>query len=226
MQNLIVAVMLSLALALTAGPASASPADSTPAEVGRKDGDGYILCVEELGPDEWVMRQWDEDGPSCRFALPLDGVFVRLDYGEMLVTPHEGVSTECIARVYTAGAPFEVIGDGAHLIASENIVDVVVQKGTTYILSKEGKTDVISCERAQNPSCVKRGFLLLEGDLLGLESNGDLCVWEDSSGQDLRYTKGGCNAAAGYPKPSWPGLAAFLLTALWLLRRRKKRPPK
>jgi len=223
MRILIPAIMLGLALNLPVGQVSASP---RPSRGGMKNGDNdYELCVETLvDGEEWVMRQWQEDGASCRFSIPPFGVMVRLDYGEMLITQSEGIITQGIARVYTDGMPFRVIGDQVHLVSSNDIVDLVVEDGLTIILSQEGEASVVSCEQSLDPACVRRGYYLLKGHLLALKSNGALYAWEDEECQDIRPNADGCNASAGNGVPGTPPLITFLcLTAMWLWRRQRKR---
>jgi hypothetical protein len=212
MRNLIAAAMLGLALTFSVGHAGASPSPENGED---------ILCVEQLGDEKWLISQWAENGDPCRFSIPPYGVMVRLDYGEMEISPSEGVFTYGLARVYTAGMPFRVIGDQVHTISSNDIVDVEVGDGLTIILSKEGESSVVSCGESPDPDCVRRGFYLLEGHLLALKSNGALYAWEDESGKSIDPTNRGCNAAAkGGARVK---LLFIILTVLWLLRRRKKR---
>jgi len=217
--------MLSLALSLPVGPVGASPRENemTPKN-GGENGDDYISCVEELViGEEWVVRQWQDNGAACRFSVPPYGVMVRVDYGEMFVTPSEGIFEYGTARVYTAGIPFRVVGDQSHLISSNDIVDLVVEDGLTSILSEEGETSVISCEMSLDPNCVRRGFYLMKGHFLVLESNGAVYAWEDENYQDIIPTDSGCNASAGNEGPGPSSLLTFLcLTALWLWRRRSR----
>ncbi len=222
MRNAIATFMLGLALSLPVGQASASP---QPSDAGVQNGDNdYVLCVEQLGEEEWLVHQWVEDGAPCRFSIPPYGVMVRLDYGEMIITPSEGMIEHGTARVYTAGMPFRVIGDQAHLVSSNDIVDLVVEDGLTVILSKEGEASVVSCEMSLDPNCVRRGYYLLEGHLLALKSNGALYAWEDEECRDISPKSSGCNAAAGYGGPGPLSLLGFLfLTASWFWRRRSRR---
>lgn len=221
MRNLLATVMLGLALTFSVGHASASP---HPSSDEMKNGDDYVLCVEQLGEEEWLMSQWVEDGASCRFSIPPYGVMVRLDYGEMSITPSEGIITQGVARVYTAGMPFRVIGDQVHLVSSNDIVDLIVEDDLTIILSKEGEASVVSCEQSLDPNCVRRGYYLLEGHLLALKSNGALYAWEDEECRDIRPKADGCNASTGNGVQGTPPLITFLfLTALWLWRRQRKR---
>ncbi len=221
MRNLIAAVMLGLVLTLPVMHASASP---RPKRSGMKNGDDYIICVEQLGDEKWLMSQWVEDGAPCRFSIPPYGVMVRLDYGEMVITPSEGIFTHGLARVYTAGMPFRVLGDQVHTISSSDIVDIEVGDGLTIILSQKGMTSVVSCGESPDPNCVNRGYYLLEGHLLALKSNGALYAWEDEKFRDIRPDQGGCNVAKGLGLNWSLHLLTFvILTAMWLLRRRKKR---
>lgn len=221
MRNSIAAVMLGLVLTLPVMHASASP---RPKRGGMKNGDNYIICVEQLGDEEWLMSQWVENGAPCRFSIPPYGVMVRLDYGEMIITPSEGIFTHGLARVYTAGMPFRVLGDQVHTVSSSDIVDIEVGDGLTIILSQEGMTSVVSCGESPDPNCVKRGYYLLEGHLLALKSNGALYAWEDENCRDIRPDPGGCNVAKGLGLNwSLSFLTFIIFTAMWLLRRCKKR---
>ncbi|MBD3156869.1 hypothetical protein GF369_03500 [Candidatus Peregrinibacteria bacterium] len=186
-----------------------------------KDGGGSASqCQEELPDGKWRMVMTGEEDKPCNLNFN-NGVFIRLWEGEIVTTESEGNFMRGIVRVYTSGLPYRLIGDERHLIEPNATADIVVKDNFTHILSKEGRTSVIACELSEDEACMRRGFALLEGDMITLQRDGQLYAWEDAEGHDLTMKSGGCSVSKGRPPCLWVILA--LWTLMWLRRRSVKR---
>lgn len=183
----------------------------------RPNEDDRPSCVEMVGEDEYFLSNPEGAEFDCLFLANEAGTLIRLRQGEMVVTRETGILMRGTARIYTAGIPFSIIGDQVHLIDPDNVLDVIVEGNLTYILSKEGCTDVIGCYENEGRS---KSFFLEQGDLLVLYRSGSVYAWEDAEGNSR--VSDGC--AQGHSKNA-RGLFWFLpFTAvlLWLRRRSPK----
>ncbi|MBA4336439.1 hypothetical protein C0416_01520 [bacterium] len=180
-----------------------------------------IDCMELL-PDGTVRMVMTGDEPSpCRLGYA-SGLMLRLDKGYFVTSETEGILTQGLLRAYTSGIPYRIIGDSRHLVEPNATADIVVEENFTHVLSKEGETSVIACEMSEDPACIKRGFLLLEGDMITLQRDGQVYAWENSQGDDLSLKEqGGCSTGKGRTSSPWIMMALFW-TLMWL-RRRKPR---
>ena len=179
-----------------------------------KDGGGSAAdqCAQEFPKGLWHMTMEGDEEAPCSLNLP-NGVFIRLWKGEIVTTETEGDFMRGIVRVYTSGLPYRLIGDERHLIEPNLTADVIVEDNFTHILSREGRTSVISCEVSGEQDCIHRGFNLLEGDVITLQRDGQLYAWEDAEGHDLSLqSDGGCSVSNGRPSSLW-----LILLALWTL---------
>jgi hypothetical protein len=186
-----------------------------------KVGEG-VECVQELLDGSWQATGAGEIEPPCIFNVP-SGVLLKIWEGEVNTTKTVGKITRGMIRVYTSGLPYRLIGDTRHLVEPNATIDVVIEDDLTHILSKEGETSVIACSEAEDSTCVKRGFFLLEGDRITLQRDGQVYAWENSEGDDLTMTdNGGCNVGVGKSTQSKPWLMVLILTLLWLKRRERR----
>ncbi len=188
-----------------------------------KNGDsGVIQCAEELPDGSWRMVMEGFSDSPCNLNLP-NGVFLRLWEGEIITTEVEGnFAHGTTARVYTSGLPYHLFGDQRHLIEPNAIIEIVIEEGLTHILSKEGRTSVVACEVSEDSACVRRGFTLLEGDLISLMREGQVYAWENADGDDLTLeSNGGCSVGTGSRPSFWIVLMMWTLM-VWLRRRSKK----
>lgn len=200
-----------------------SIADAWPIPDGvQKDGGGSVIqCVEELPDGSLKMSVDGYSEIPCSLNLP-NGVFLRLWQGEIITTATEGSCTHgTMARVYTSGLPFKLFGDQRHLIEPNATVEIVIEEHLTHVLSKEGRTSVVACEVSEDSACVRRGFTLLEGDLITLMREGQVYAWENAEGDDLTLeSDGGCSVGprqSGSRPSLW--IIMMIWTLMWLRRR-------
>jgi len=181
-----------------------------------KNGNDRPSCVSEVGEGEYLMSNPEGAEVDCLFLANEAGTLIRLRQGEMIVQRETGILMHGTARIYTAGIPFSIIGDQAHLIEPDDVVDVIVEGDETLILSKEGCTGVTACFESEKH---KKSYFLEQGDLLVLYRNGVVYAWEDAEGNSR--ISDGCSQANSQ---SARGFLWFLLLAVLLrLRRRSLR---
>lgn len=198
----------------------AGAAVSSPPPGVQKDGGGSVIqCVEELPDGSWRMAMDEYSDSPCNLNLP-NGVFLRLWKGEIITTELDGdFAHGTMARVYTSGLSYHLFGDQRHLIEPNATVELVIEEHLTHILSKEGRTSVVACGVSEDSACVRRGFTLLEGDMITLMREGQVYAWENAEGDDLTLEDtGGCSVGGGSPPSLWMGIL-ILWTMAWLRRR-------
>lgn len=186
----------------------------------KAEGDVDDIDCMELLPDGTIrmVMVGDELAP-CRLGYA-SGLMLRLDKGYFVTSETKGDLTTGLLRAYTSGLPYRIIGDSRHLIEPNATADIVVEDSFTHVLSKEGSTSVIACEASEDPACIRRGFLLLQGDTITLQRDGQVYAWENSQGDDLSLKEqGGCSTGNGRTSSPWV-MALFWTLTLWLRRRR------
>lgn len=195
-------------LTLYSANAVGSPAD--------ENGDDRDSCVESLGGGVYLMSNPKGAEADCLFVANEPGTFIRLREGEMIVSRETGILMHGTARIYTAGIPYSIIGNQAHLIVPDNVVDVIVEGNMTYILSKEGCTSVTGCYEDEERS---KSYFLEQEDLLVLHKSGAVDAWEDANGES-RISEG---CAQAHSVSACRFLWFLLLLAVLLRLRRRAR---
>jgi len=186
----------------------------------KKVGESGVQCVQDLFDGSWEATGAGKTEDPCVFNVP-SGVLLKIWEGTVNTTTTKGRITHGMLRVYTSGIPYRLIGDTRHLIEPNATIDVVIEDNLTHILSKEGETSVVACAEAEDSTCVKRGFFLLQGDRITLQRDGQVYAWENSEGEDLTMMgDGGCNVGKGAGSSPWFMVA--ILTLLWLRRRERR----
>lgn len=181
------------------------------------DDDDLDSCVESLGGGLYLMSNPKGAETDCLFVANEPGTFIRLREGEMIVSRDTGILMHGTARIYTAGIPYSIVGNQAHLIIPDNVVDVIVEGKMTYILSKEGCTSVTGCYEDEERS---KSYFLEQEDLLVLSQSGALIAWEDADGESR--IDGGCAQAHSKSAKGFLWFLLLMVVSLRLRRRTRK----